>query len=37
MNLMHFAHENFVRTSIFKGDIQKNDSFSTDYDLDSDE
>ena len=37
MNLMHLAHENFVRTSIIKGDIQKNDSFLTDYDFDSDE
>ena len=23
MNLMHLAHENFVRTSILKGDVQK--------------
>ena len=37
MNLMHLAHENFVHTSIIKGDIQKNDSFLTDYDFDSDE
>ena len=37
MNLMHLAHENFVLTSILKGDIQKNDSFLTNYDFDSDE
>jgi len=37
MNLMHLAHENFVRTSIIKGDIQENDSFLTEYDFDSDE
>ncbi len=37
MNLMHLAHENFVRTSIIKGDIQENDSFLTEYGPDSDE
>ena len=37
MNLMHLAHENFVRTSIIKGDIQENDSILTEYDFDSDE
>lgn len=37
MNLMHLAHENFVRTSILKGDIKENDSFLTEYDFDSDE